>query len=298
MLYLTYIYFFNLFLGWQDSCESMWRPDAAGQFTRACCCQVFNRKHWALWASYRKTGFLLQSPATVYRSFGHWNSGVCQLGVYIYLYWELLFINWNFDLCFYNEYSIKLCMFCSLSSLDVYNLKEDAAVFTGKRALISFLSWLDYCDQLIKEAHKVLLTFPPLLSDCSFHFFFLIDMCRSKKNEQTFFLYHSQRLQWWQKQWGKDSLCLWWSHNWCRRKHLILFCFLFIVFMLSFFWVPLPVMLMLVCLCCAQFRGGHSDFHSAAQQDYQAGDIRGSAAGNGLFLAGRGEGSRESWDCC
>lgn len=40
-------------------------------------------------------------------------------------------------------------------SLDVYNLKEDAAVFTGKRALISFLSWLDYCDQLIKEAQKV-----------------------------------------------------------------------------------------------------------------------------------------------
>lgn len=47
--------------------------------------------------------------------------------------------------------------FISLSfSLDVYNLKEDAAVFTGKRALISFLSWLDYCDQLIKEAQKVL----------------------------------------------------------------------------------------------------------------------------------------------
>lgn len=41
------------------------------------------------------------------------------------------------------------------SSLDVYNLKEDAAVFAGKRALISFLSWLDYCDQLIKEAQKV-----------------------------------------------------------------------------------------------------------------------------------------------
>uniref|UniRef100_A0A3Q2QQR7 FHF complex subunit HOOK interacting protein 2 n=1 Tax=Fundulus heteroclitus TaxID=8078 RepID=A0A3Q2QQR7_FUNHE len=38
--------------------------------------------------------------------------------------------------------------------LDVYNLKEDAAVFAGKRALISFLSWLDYCDQLIKEAQK------------------------------------------------------------------------------------------------------------------------------------------------
>ncbi|CAL8258312.1 unnamed protein product [Lota lota] len=38
--------------------------------------------------------------------------------------------------------------------LDVYNLKEDAAIFAGKRGLISFLSWLDYCDQLIKEAQK------------------------------------------------------------------------------------------------------------------------------------------------
>ncbi|XP_051504372.1 protein FAM160B1 [Myxocyprinus asiaticus] len=38
--------------------------------------------------------------------------------------------------------------------LDVYNLKEDAVAFAGKRALISFLSWLDYCDQLIKEAQK------------------------------------------------------------------------------------------------------------------------------------------------
>ncbi|KAI5611635.1 protein FAM160B1 isoform 1 [Silurus asotus] len=42
--------------------------------------------------------------------------------------------------------------------LDVYNLKEDAAAFTGKRALISFLSWLDYCDQLIKEAQKTAAT--------------------------------------------------------------------------------------------------------------------------------------------
>ncbi|CAL8367296.1 unnamed protein product [Gadus morhua 'NCC'] len=38
--------------------------------------------------------------------------------------------------------------------LDVYNLKDDAAIFAGKRGLISFLSWLDYCDQLIKEAQK------------------------------------------------------------------------------------------------------------------------------------------------
>uniref|UniRef100_A0A4W3H766 FHF complex subunit HOOK interacting protein 2 n=1 Tax=Callorhinchus milii TaxID=7868 RepID=A0A4W3H766_CALMI len=38
--------------------------------------------------------------------------------------------------------------------LDSYSHKEDAA-FSGKRPLISFLSWLDYCDQLIKEAHKL-----------------------------------------------------------------------------------------------------------------------------------------------
>ncbi|XP_072413462.1 FHF complex subunit HOOK interacting protein 2A [Chiloscyllium punctatum] len=39
--------------------------------------------------------------------------------------------------------------------LDSYSHKEDATAFPGKRALISFLSWLDYCDQLIKEAHKL-----------------------------------------------------------------------------------------------------------------------------------------------
>ncbi|XP_063291164.1 FHF complex subunit HOOK interacting protein 2A [Pelobates fuscus] len=39
--------------------------------------------------------------------------------------------------------------------LDSYNVKEDASAFPGKRALISFLSWFDYCDQLIKEAHQV-----------------------------------------------------------------------------------------------------------------------------------------------
>uniref|UniRef100_A0A0B8RRR1 Protein FAM160B1-like n=1 Tax=Philothamnus irregularis TaxID=1899461 RepID=A0A0B8RRR1_9SAUR len=38
--------------------------------------------------------------------------------------------------------------------LDSYNYKEDTSAFPGKRALISFLSWFDYCDQLIKEAHK------------------------------------------------------------------------------------------------------------------------------------------------
>lgn len=39
--------------------------------------------------------------------------------------------------------------------LDSYSHKEDASAFPGKRALISFLSWFDYCDQLIKEAQKV-----------------------------------------------------------------------------------------------------------------------------------------------
>jgi len=39
-------------------------------------------------------------------------------------------------------------------SLDSYSHKEDASAFPGKRALISFLSWFDYCDQLIKEAQK------------------------------------------------------------------------------------------------------------------------------------------------
>ncbi|XP_019411021.1 PREDICTED: protein FAM160B1 [Crocodylus porosus] len=38
--------------------------------------------------------------------------------------------------------------------LDSYNYKEDASAFPGKRALISFFSWFDYCDQLIKEAQK------------------------------------------------------------------------------------------------------------------------------------------------
>ncbi|XP_075071709.1 FHF complex subunit HOOK interacting protein 2A [Mixophyes fleayi] len=39
--------------------------------------------------------------------------------------------------------------------LDSYNVKEDTSAFPGKRALISFLSWFDYCDQLIKEAHRM-----------------------------------------------------------------------------------------------------------------------------------------------
>ena len=38
-------------------------------------------------------------------------------------------------------------------SLDVMTASEDYHNFDGKRALISFLSWLDFCDQLIEMAH-------------------------------------------------------------------------------------------------------------------------------------------------
>ena len=43
--------------------------------------------------------------------------------------------------------------------LDHQSDDEDVLSFPGKRRLISFLSWLDYVDQLSKEAHKVN-TFP------------------------------------------------------------------------------------------------------------------------------------------
>uniref|UniRef100_A0A8C5K5W1 FHF complex subunit HOOK-interacting protein C-terminal domain-containing protein n=1 Tax=Jaculus jaculus TaxID=51337 RepID=A0A8C5K5W1_JACJA len=43
--------------------------------------------------------------------------------------------------------------------LDSYSHKEDALAFPGKRDLISFLSWFDYCDQLIKEAQKTTAVF-------------------------------------------------------------------------------------------------------------------------------------------
>lgn len=65
-------------------------------------------------------------------------------------------------LCFEWPYKSYFFLLFICFSLDVYNLKEDAAVFTGKRALISFLSWLDYCDQLIKEAQKVFFFFNQL----------------------------------------------------------------------------------------------------------------------------------------
>ncbi|XP_014672415.1 PREDICTED: protein FAM160B1-like isoform X2 [Priapulus caudatus] len=37
--------------------------------------------------------------------------------------------------------------------LDQYSDREDMHTFAGKRHLLSFLSWLDYCDQLILDAH-------------------------------------------------------------------------------------------------------------------------------------------------
>lgn len=54
-----------------------------------------------------------------------------------------------------NSYQSAFVFYFLYYSLDSYSHKEDTTAFPGKRALISFLSWFDYCDQLIKEAHKV-----------------------------------------------------------------------------------------------------------------------------------------------
>jgi hypothetical protein len=40
-----------------------------------------------------------------------------------------------------------------LRRLDVRSASDDHLNFPGKRSLVSFLSWLDYCDQLIAVAH-------------------------------------------------------------------------------------------------------------------------------------------------
>uniref|UniRef100_A0ABM0M470 Protein FAM160B1-like n=1 Tax=Saccoglossus kowalevskii TaxID=10224 RepID=A0ABM0M470_SACKO len=40
--------------------------------------------------------------------------------------------------------------------LDLYSEDEDDCAFPGKRALISLLSWFDYCDELIKNAHPLI----------------------------------------------------------------------------------------------------------------------------------------------
>lgn len=42
------------------------------------------------------------------------------------------------------------------SRLDHQSDDEDVSAFPGKRQLISFLSWLDYIDNLCKESHKVI----------------------------------------------------------------------------------------------------------------------------------------------
>ncbi|XP_070541239.1 FHF complex subunit HOOK interacting protein 2A-like [Ptychodera flava] len=40
--------------------------------------------------------------------------------------------------------------------LDMYSEAEDDNTFPGKRALISLLSWFDYCDEVIKNAHPII----------------------------------------------------------------------------------------------------------------------------------------------
>lgn len=54
----------------------------------------------------------------------------------------------------------------------------------GKRALISFLSWLDYCDQLIKEAQKVLNNADSLCFDVTYCG---LTWCCFSKPQQCFF---------------------------------------------------------------------------------------------------------------
>lgn len=54
-------------------------------------------------------------------------------------------------------YLIKEFTVPLLHRLDHQSDDEDVLSFPGKRQLISFLSWLDYVDQLSKEAHKVCL---------------------------------------------------------------------------------------------------------------------------------------------
>lgn len=81
----------------------------------------------------------------------------------------------------YKNILIVWFFFVVLFSLDVYNGKEDAAMFAGKRPLISFLSWLDYCDQLIKEAQKVICSFCLPCEDVS--------LCRLTWQKQVYFFF-------------------------------------------------------------------------------------------------------------
>ena len=39
--------------------------------------------------------------------------------------------------------------------MDVITEREDKQTFTGKRHLVSFLSWLDFCDQLSTIANPI-----------------------------------------------------------------------------------------------------------------------------------------------
>lgn len=86
--------------------------------------------------------------------------------------------------------------------------------------------------------------------------------------------------QCWQKQWRKGSLCLLWSHSWCRRKPGIICHSPYHFGLLIHFFEH-------ICFC-AQVWGWHLDLNSPAQQDHQAGDIWSSAEGDGLFPAGGG----------
>ena len=56
-----------------------------------------------------------------------------------------------------NEHNIfhKVIQLYLVPSLEVVTQREDDQTFAGKRQLVSFLSWLDYCDQLSSVANPI-----------------------------------------------------------------------------------------------------------------------------------------------
>lgn len=57
--------------------------------------------------------------------------------------------------CFHEVVFIPSVSNIFYDSLDVITESEDHKTFLGKRHLVSFLSWLDYCDQLISIANPM-----------------------------------------------------------------------------------------------------------------------------------------------
>ena len=54
---------------------------------------------------------------------------------------------------YFTSWLLYLCAFFVSFRLDILSAADDRMNFPGKRYLVSFLSWLDFCDQLISMAH-------------------------------------------------------------------------------------------------------------------------------------------------